>query len=148
LKTRMLGAALGIAVLSGLLVASPAQARDGAASASVPPYRDNGGGSVRATVDFTSRTRVVVRNFTVRDICPGDNTPVRARFIWVRTDRTDGTSAWRSDTNGCGTHGTNFGNLTHTDRKPISKVYLHVQVGGHSFAFSAHQYNQYVHPDA
>ncbi|MCG5213431.1 Tim44 domain-containing protein [Streptosporangium soli] len=144
MKTRILGAVMGIAVLSGLLVASPAQARDGVASASVPPYRDLGGGSVRATVDFTSRTRVVVRNFTVRDICPGDNAPVRARFVWVYTDSTDGSSAWRSDTNGCGSHGTNFGNLTRTDRKHIRLVYLHLQVGTQSFAFSAHQYNQYV----
>jgi hypothetical protein len=143
LKTRILGAALGIAVLSGLLVPIPAQARDGAASASVPPYRDLGGGSVRATIDFTSRKRVVVRNFTVRDLCPGDNAPVSARFTWVHTDSTTGSSAWRSDTNGCGDHGTNFGNLTRTGTKSIRKVYLHVRTGGGSFDFSADQYNQY-----
>jgi hypothetical protein len=143
LKTRILGAALAVAALSGLLVPSPAQARDGAASASVPPYRDLGGGSVRATIDFTSRKRVVVRNFTVRDICPGDNTPVKARFTWVHTDSTTGSSAWRSDTNGCGDHGTNFGNLTRTGTKSIRKVYLHVRAREGSFAFSADQYNQY-----
>ncbi|MEV4175123.1 hypothetical protein [Nonomuraea sp. NPDC049709] len=144
MKTRILGAALGIAVLSGLLVASPAQARDGVASASVPPYRDLGGGSVRATVDFVSRKKVVVRNFTVRDICPGDNAPVKARFVWVHTDSTTGSSAWRKDTNGCGSHGTNFGNITRTGTKPIRKVYLHLEVGTRAFALSAVQDNQYT----
>ncbi|MEV5496140.1 hypothetical protein AB0M50_12170 [Nonomuraea fuscirosea] len=152
MKTRMLGAALGIAVLSGLLVASPAQAKDGVSSARVDPFRGHGGGSVRATVDFVSRTKVRFRNFTVRDICPGDNLPVRARVHWKHTDGTNGRSAWKSDTNGCGDDGTNFGTITRTGSKSISRVYLEVSVldpGGISqrvYKLSTSRYNQYVHP--
>ncbi|MFB4285254.1 MULTISPECIES: hypothetical protein [unclassified Nonomuraea] len=149
MKTRMLGAALGIAALSGLLVASPAQARDDVASAHVNPYRDHGGGSVRAAVDFTSRTRVVFRNFTVRDICPGDNAPVKAQIVWVHMDGTKGRSAWRSDTNGCGAHGTNFGTITHTGSKHIRKVYLSLRVyarsgGIRAVALSDDEDNEYT----
>lgn len=36
-----------------------------------PPHGNNGGGSVRGTVDFVKPKKVVVRGFTVRDICPG-----------------------------------------------------------------------------
>jgi hypothetical protein len=150
LKTRILGAVLGIAALSGLLVASPAQARDGVSTARVPPVRDGGGGSVRATVDFVSRTKVVFRNFTVRDLCPGDNLPVRARFGWKHTDGTNGHSAWRSDTNGCGDDGTNFGNLARIGSKSISRVYLQVSIltktGQRIYDLSTPRYNQYVHP--
>ncbi|MGP4096641.1 hypothetical protein [Nonomuraea sp. KM90] len=149
MKTRILGAALGIAALSGLLVASPAQAADGVSSARVDPFesaegRDYGGGSVRATVDFVSRTKVVFRNFTVRDLCPGDNLPIEGRVWWEHTDGTYGYGAWKSDTNGCGDDGTNFGNITRTGTKSISRVY--VQVCSTYCDHSAARYNQYVHP--
>ncbi|MCG5219967.1 hypothetical protein [Streptosporangium sp. KLBMP 9127] len=149
MKTRILGAVMGIAALSGLLVASPAQARDGVSSAHVKPFtsgagRDYGGGSVRATVDFVSRTKVAFRNFTVRDICPGDNLPIKARVYWYHTDGTDGYSAWRSDTNGCGDDGTNFGNFTRRGSKSISTVF--VQVCSTYCDHSQARYNQYVRP--
>lgn len=128
MKTRILGAALGIAALSGLLVPSPAQAKDGVSTARVNPAGAHGGGSVRATVDFVNRKKVVFRNFTVRDICPGDNLPVRARIWWKHTDGTTGYSAWKWDRNGCSDKGTNFGNVTRSGSKSISKVYLQVAV--------------------
>ncbi|MEV5895662.1 hypothetical protein [Nonomuraea fuscirosea] len=149
MKTRILGAALGIAALSGLLVASPAQAFDGAASARVKPSGRDGGGSVRASVHFVNPKKVVFRNFTVRDICPGDNLPVRARVAWKHTDGTNGHGVWKWDRNGCGDHGTNFGNITRTGSKSISRVYLEVQVKTRSgqwvYSISARRYNQYTH---
>ncbi|GAA1663989.1 hypothetical protein GCM10009733_072190 [Nonomuraea maheshkhaliensis] len=45
MKTRILGAVPGIAALSGLLVPSPAPAKDGVSSARVDPARGHGGGS-------------------------------------------------------------------------------------------------------
>ncbi|TMR87906.1 hypothetical protein [Nonomuraea basaltis] len=149
MKTRILAAVMATAALSGLLVASPAQARDGVSSARVDPFesaagRDYGGGSVRATVDSVSRTKVVFRNFTVRDICPGDNLPIKGRVWWEHTDGTHGYGAWRSDTNGCGDDGTNFGNITRTGTKSISSVY--VQVCSTYCDHSAARYNQYVRP--
>jgi hypothetical protein len=153
LKTRILGAALGIAVLSGLLVASPAQARDGVSSARVGrlvgPDQDYSGGSVRATVDFVSRTRVVFRNFTVRDLCPGDNHPTKGRVWWKHTDGTYGYGAWKWDRNGCGDDGTNFGNLLRTGTKSISRVYVQVCSGPEDWCdHSAARFNQYVRPGA
>ncbi|MFI7452388.1 hypothetical protein ACIBQX_33175 [Nonomuraea sp. NPDC049714] len=147
MKTRILGAALGIAVLSGLLVASPAQATDGVSSARVD--YGSGAGSVRATVDFVSRTKVVFRDFTVRDICPGDNLPVKARFMWTHTDGTGGTAAWKADTNGCGGDGTNFGDFIRTGSKSISRINLEVCVynrsnGELSCAYSGPRDNQYT----
>ncbi|MEV5895784.1 hypothetical protein [Nonomuraea fuscirosea] len=144
MKTRILGAVMGIAALSGLLVASPAQARDGVSSVRIDPSGGYGGGYVRTTVDFTSRTRVVFRNFTVRDICPGDNVPVRARLHWIHTDRTDGRSAWMSDTNGCGDDGTNFGTSIRTGTKSISKIRL--ELCSTYCDVSAYRFNQYAHP--
>jgi hypothetical protein len=144
LKTRILGAALAIAALSGLLVASPAQARDGVSSVRIDPSGGYGGGSVRATVDFRNRTKVTFRNFTVRDICPGDNVPVRARLHWIHTDRTDGAGAWKWDRNGCGDDGTNFGTFTRTGTKSISKIRL--EVCATYCDVSAYRFNQYVHP--
>jgi hypothetical protein len=149
LKTRILGTVLATAALSGLLVASPAQARDGVSSARVNPFesasgRDYSGGTARATVDFTSRTRVVFRNFTVRDLCPGDNLPIKGRVFWTHTDGTRGNGSWKSDTNGCGDDGTNFGTITRTGTKAISSVY--VQVCSTYCEHSAARYNQYVHP--
>ncbi|MET8006559.1 hypothetical protein [Nonomuraea glycinis] len=149
MKTRILGAVLGIAVLSGLLVASPAQARDGVSSARVNPFgsaegRRYSGGTARATVDFRNRTKVIFRNFTVRDLCPGDNFPIKGRVIWTHTDGTTGSGAWKWDRNGCGDDGTNFGNLTRTGTKAISSIY--VQVCSTYCEHSAARYNQYVHP--
>jgi hypothetical protein len=151
LKTRILGAALGIAALSGLLVASPAQARDGVSSARVVHPHSPGAAYGRAAVDFVSRTKVVFRNFTVRDICPGDNRPVRARLAWRHTDGTTGRGAWKKDTNGCGDDGTNFGNFNRTGSKSISKVFLEVclyRASGQILVCgnSPDRYNQYVHP--
>jgi hypothetical protein len=150
LKTRILGAALAIAALSGLLVASPAQARDGVSSARVENPDRAGAGYVRTTVDFTSRTRVVFRNFTVRDICPADNHGVWAQVQWTHTDGTTGRGAWKKDTS-CGSHGTNFGNILRTGTKSISKVLVTVCItkrsGSHlACAYSLSRYNQYVHP--
>ncbi|MEV5890002.1 hypothetical protein [Nonomuraea fuscirosea] len=129
MKTRMLAAALGIAALSGLLVPSPAQAADEVAYAYLPPIREDiGGGSVRATIGFASQKKIVVRNFTVRDICPGDNAPVKAQVVWVHRDGTRGSSRWRTDSNGCGTHGTNFGTIARTSHKRIKYAYLSLRV--------------------
>ncbi|MCG5218063.1 hypothetical protein [Streptosporangium sp. KLBMP 9127] len=144
---------MGIAVLSGgLLVPSPAQARDGVSSAlvRVDTGIDGGGALVRTTVDFVNRKKVIFRNFTVRDLCPGDNRPVQARAWWNYADGTTGASAVRKDTNGCGDDGTNFGNITYTGSKAISSVYLEVWLytgsGYKRRDFSLYRYNQYVHP--
>jgi hypothetical protein len=120
LKTRILGAAVSIVALSGLLTAGPAQADDGVASARV----ESGGhaGAVHTTVDFTSATRVVFKDFTVRDICPGDNLPVRARAVYIFTDGSTGFSNWRVDSNGCGNDGTNFGDLVRSGTKSVARV--------------------------
>ncbi|MEU8356348.1 hypothetical protein AB0C27_10095 [Nonomuraea sp. NPDC048882] len=148
MKTRMLAAALAIAALSGLLVASPAQAADGVSSIRIDPSRGDGGASVRTTVDFVSRTKVVFRNTTVRDLCPGDNMPVRARIIWRYTDGTNGYGAWKSDTNGCGDDGTNFGTSIRTGRKSIQRIFLEVSFvtrsGQRLNAYSQSRYNQYT----
>jgi hypothetical protein len=152
LKTRILGAALGIAVLSGLLVASPAQARDGVSTARVRVSDGipGGGALVKTTVDFVSRKKVIFRNFTVRDLCPGDNRPVQARAWWHYTDGTTGKSAVRTDANGCGDDGTNFGNITPPSTKGISSVYLEVWLytgsGTKRRNVGLYRYNQYVHP--
>ncbi|MEJ1105683.1 MULTISPECIES: hypothetical protein [unclassified Kribbella] len=123
MKTRILGAAVGIAAVGGLLTAVPAQA-EGLTSARVE-WR-TGAGSVRTTVDFTSRTRVVFRDFTVRDICPGDNLPVRAEVTWVHTDGSSGVGNRKADTNGCGPNGTNFGDFIRTGTKPLKYVFVKV----------------------
>ncbi|MFB4282326.1 hypothetical protein ACBJ59_44020 [Nonomuraea sp. MTCD27] len=152
MKTRMLGAALAIAALSGLLVASPAQARDGVSSARVRVDTGipGGGALVTTTVDFVNRRKVIFRNFTVRDLCPGDNRPVQARAWWHYTDGTTGKSAVRTDSNGCGDDGTNFGNITPPSTKGISSVYLEVWLytgsGTKRRNISLSRYNQYVHP--
>ncbi|GAA1637549.1 hypothetical protein GCM10009733_038300 [Nonomuraea maheshkhaliensis] len=149
MKTRTLGAALAIAMLSGLLVASPAQARDGVTSGRT--QRPSGGnGYARATVDFVSRTKVVFRNFTVRDLCPGDNLPVKARIVWKYTTGSWHTGAWRKDTNGCADKGTNFGNVTLSRSRAISAVTLELCVYNKNSDFhcvnTTTRYNQYVHP--
>ncbi|MEV4179509.1 hypothetical protein, partial [Nonomuraea sp. NPDC049709] len=151
LKTRMLGAALGIAVLSGLLVASPAQARDGVSSGRT--NRPSGGdGYAQVTVDFVSRTKVVFRNFTVRDLCPGDNLPVKARIVYKYTTgtRTWRTLPWKKDTNGCADRGSNFGNVTLSRSRSISAVTLELCVYNKKSDFhcvnTTTRHNQYVHP--
>ncbi|WP_328995556.1 hypothetical protein OG394_13080 [Kribbella sp. NBC_01245] len=51
-----------------------------------------------------------MRNLTVRDICPGDGRPVRAVLVVLDTDGKRTTiPPYYSDTNGCGSDGTNFG---------------------------------------
>lgn len=130
MKKRNVGAVTGLAViLGGSLVAAPAQATDGEIGAHVYyPYGEVSGGRATATLDFTSRTTVAYRNFTVRDLCPGDGRPVRARVSWLNTDGTRGTGTWRADTNGCGPDGTNFGTLTLSSAKPVSRASLTVCV--------------------
>ncbi len=123
MKTRMLGAALAIAALSGLLVPSPAQAKDGVVDVRVSPSRGKGGGSARAHVDFVNKKKIVLRNFRVRDICPNDSYWVRAQIVWVNVDGSKGYGdrIWRD--NGCG-HSYNYGTFTHTSTKPIRYVRL------------------------
>lgn len=145
MKTRVLGATVAIAALSGLLVPSPAQARDGVSTPR--PLKRSGAASVRTTVDFVSRTKVIFRNFTVRDICPNDFYVVKAQIRWTHTDETEGKSACD---NGCGSHGTNFGNLVRSGSKPIAKVRLYVCIyklsgyGGQDCGWSVSRYNQFV----
>ncbi|WP_432943669.1 hypothetical protein ACQPXM_00805 [Kribbella sp. CA-253562] len=106
-------------------------------------------GSVRTTVDFTSATRVVFKDFTVRDICPGDNLPVRGRASWVLTDGTTGASSWKVDSNGCGGDGTNFGDIVYSGGKRVASVIVMVcilRTNGTTLACngSAYRDNQYT----
>ncbi|MEV0309327.1 hypothetical protein [Nonomuraea fuscirosea] len=84
----------------------------------------------------------------MRDICPGDNLPVRARVAWRHTDGANGHNAWKWDRNGCGDNGTGFGNITRTGSKSIMRVYLEVQVqwrpGQWLHKISKRRYNQYT----
>ncbi|MEU8364314.1 hypothetical protein AB0C27_50685 [Nonomuraea sp. NPDC048882] len=43
-------------------------------------------------------------------------------------DGTTGHSAWKSDSNGCGTDGTNFGTITLTSTKRMRSAYLSLRV--------------------
>ena len=128
MKTRILGAVVGItALLGGLLVASPAQALDGLDF----KFVDQGGesrGYVQADVDFRSRTTVVWQDFLVRDVCPGDGRPVRARVGWTNADGTQGVGSWKADTNGCGPDGTNFGDIWHIGSKSVARAWMTVCV--------------------
>ncbi|MGC4940408.1 hypothetical protein [Kribbella sp. DT2] len=111
MKARALGALVGVAaVLSGLLVASPAQAASGSVYARVYyPNPTGSGGEASADLNFTGRSKVTVRYLKVRDICPGDNRPVRAVVVATRTDGSRvNISPYYSDTNGCGADGTQF----------------------------------------
>lgn len=150
MKTRILGAAVGIAaVLGSLLVASPAQASDGPDWVRVYYSADLNGGEAQATVDFVSRTVVVWRDFTVQDTCPGDGLPVRARPEWTYADGTRGVGAWRADTNGCGQDGTNFGDIRISRSKAVARVAMTVCVysqseGNLRCATSQGRDNQYV----
>jgi len=112
MKARVLGALVGVAaVLSGLLVASPAQAADGPVSARVYyPGTSGSGGEASMDLDFTGRADVTLRNIKVRDICPGDGRPVRAVLVVHGTDGSHvAIPPYFSDTNGCGSDGTHFG---------------------------------------
>ena len=114
MKIRVLRTMVGLAaVLGSLLIASPAQAADGPDSARVYYPGISSGGIVSANLDFVSRTEVVYRNFTVRDVCPGDGRPVRAYIrLWDTSGVYRYSSTAKADTNGCGPDGTNFGTLT------------------------------------
>ena len=112
MKARALGTLVGVAaVLSGLLVASPAQAADGPISARVYyPGTSGSGGEASMDIDFTGRSNITMRNIKVRDICPGDGRPVRAVLVVHDTDgKSTAIPPYFSDTNGCGSDGTNFG---------------------------------------
>ncbi|WP_432947039.1 hypothetical protein ACQPXM_09860 [Kribbella sp. CA-253562] len=126
---RVLGAVVGIAVLlGGLLVATPAQAVDGLEFVYVGEQWDEPEGRAEAHIDFRSRTSVVFRDFTVRDVCPGDGLPVRARAGWTYTDGSPGVSSWKADTNGCGPNGTNFGDISHTGSRVVARAWITVCV--------------------
>ncbi|MFC0627709.1 hypothetical protein [Kribbella deserti] len=129
MKTRVLKTAVGLAaVLGGLLVASPAQATDGLVSARVYSGSSGGGGIAQAYLDFTSRTRVVHSNVTVRDVCPDDNLPVRAYIKVVLINGTTQTRYVGADTNGCGPDGINLGDFVTTGSAPIAKAGVRVCV--------------------
>jgi len=111
MKARALGALVGVAaVLSGLLVATPAQAGSGPVYARVYyPNPTGTGGETSGDLNFLSRSEVRVRYLKVRDICPGDGRPVRAIVVATRTDGSRvNISPYYSDTNGCGSDGTQF----------------------------------------
>ncbi|MFC0627708.1 hypothetical protein [Kribbella deserti] len=130
MKTRVLKAAVGAAaVLGGLMVATPAQATDGPVAAQVYyPGTSGSGGVAKASLDFTSRTRVVYNNLTVRDVCPGDNLPVRAYVEVVFTNGAIRRVNMGSDTNGCGSDGTNLGDYIATGSSSIAKAGVRVCV--------------------
>jgi hypothetical protein len=93
------------------------------------PGTSGSGGYVRADIDFTSRTRVVYRNFTVRDVCPGDGRPVQAQLSVVGTDGVRrNLGEWLEDTNGCGPDGTNFGTVTLSAGFNVARAGLRVCV--------------------
>ncbi|MFB6718506.1 hypothetical protein ACFCV3_00010 [Kribbella sp. NPDC056345] len=129
MKKRIMGAAVGLAaVLVGSLTAIPAHA-DGFDSARVYYKGDSGsGGYVSATLDFRSKTDVVVKNFTVRDVCPGDGHPVRAQVYWRYPDGGYGDmgKTWKADDNGCGSNGTNFGDFRISRSKGMPRVFVMV----------------------
>lgn len=131
MKARVLRTVVGLAaVLSGLLVASPAQALDGPDSAQVYfPGFSGSGGYVRADIDFLSPTEVLFRNFSVRDVCPEDGRPVRGRA--VATDASGlGTNfgPFVADTNGCGPTGTTPRTFKVTYPRGVAKASLQVCV--------------------
>ena len=130
MKARVLRTVVGVAaVLSGLLVASPAQAADGPVSARVYTEGSSGsGGIASADVDFFSRTGSILFDFTVRDVCPGDNLPVRAYIKLVGTGGEVGLHYVGADTNGCGSDGTNFGDIQVNGSAPVAKAGVRVCV--------------------
>ncbi|NEA34986.1 hypothetical protein [Streptomyces sp. SID13031] len=132
MKASVLRAVVGVAaVLSGLLVASPAQAADGPVSARVyyPSPSSGSGGLASANLDFVNRTTVVYRSLKVRDICPGDNRPVFAQMTVLDTNgRLWYVGPAKRDNNGCGPDGTNFGNVTLTSGFVVARAALAVCV--------------------
>lgn len=130
MKTRVLRTAVGLAaVLGGLLIASPAQASDGPVGARVYTEGSSGsGGAASADIDFFSRTGSIFWDFTVRDVCPGDNLPVRAYIKVVGPNGEVGLHYVGSDTNGCGSHGTNFGNIEVNGLSSVAKAGVKVCV--------------------
>ena len=124
MKTRVLSAAVGFAaVLGSLLMASPAQASDGPVETQVYTSGSSGsGGIARASLNFTSRTRIVYNNLIVRDVCPGDNLPVRAYVKVVFTNGTSASHYMGADTNGCGSDGTNLGDFEVTGSLSVAKA--------------------------
>lgn len=116
--------------MSGLLVASPAQATDGPDSVRVYyPGTSGSGGYASADIDFLSRTEALYRNFTVRDVCPGDGRPVRAQMSVVDANGIRrNLGPLKADTNGCGPNGTNFGTIRISDVRGVSRAGLRVCV--------------------
>lgn len=132
MKASILRAAVGVvAVLAGLLVASPAQAADGADSVRVryPSWTSVSGGLATADLDFVNQKKVVFRNFKVRDICPGDGRPVRAYMtLWEPNGVRRTWASPKADTNGCGADGTNFGTVTLETSLTVARAGLTVCV--------------------
>lgn len=150
MNVRTLGATLGIAALSAFCWTAPAQATDGLDSVRVYYPADAGnGGDVRARIDFVSRTEVIFRDFAVRDVCPGDGLPVRARVEWFYSDGTLGAGAWRAVTSGCSRESTSFGDIRVSRTRAVTKVRVTVCVyttsaGNRACANSTGRDNQYV----
>ncbi|GAB3945403.1 hypothetical protein GCM10029976_071100 [Kribbella albertanoniae] len=132
MKASILRAAVGVvAVLGGLLVASPAQAADGPDSVRVryPSWTSISGGEASATLDFVGEKTVVFRNFKVRDICPGDGRPVRAYMtLWEENAVRRTWDSPKADINGCGGDGTNFGTVTLRTSLTVARAGLTVCV--------------------
>jgi len=131
MKVRILAAVVGIAaVLTGSLAASPALATDGPDSVRVYyPGFSGSGGQASATIDFISRTEVIYRNFTVRDLCPEDGRPVRAQAVTVDANGFGrNLGPMKAVVNGCGPNGTNFGTIRVIDANGVAKAHLRVCV--------------------
>ncbi|TDD60361.1 hypothetical protein E1263_11310 [Kribbella antibiotica] len=124
MKASVLRAVVGVAaVLSVSLVAGPAQATDGPVSARVYTEGSSGSGGIgSASLTFRSSTVVDYTNLKVRDVCPGDNLPVRVYTKMVYTDGTFETDYVGADTNGCGSDGTNLGGFRATSSKRVAKA--------------------------
>ncbi|MFC0625951.1 hypothetical protein ACFFGN_17870 [Kribbella deserti] len=131
MKTRVLRTVVGLAaVLGSSLVASPAQADDGPVSVRVYTQGSSGsGGIAKTSVNFLSQTDIHYSNLTVRDVCPGDNLPVRVYVKVVFRDGTSENDLAGSDTNGCGSDGTNLGDFrTDSPFAQVAKAGLRVCV--------------------
>lgn len=149
MKTRVLRTMVGLAaVLGSLLIASPAQATDGPVTARVYTEGISGsGGIARAYVDFIDRNDIIFRNFTVRDVCPDDNLPVRAYATLMAIDGTVRHYFVGSDTNGCGSDDTNFGTFRRSVAFTVAKAGVTICVytaTGYQRCSSTLLDNQYV----
>ncbi|MFI2663069.1 hypothetical protein [Micromonospora carbonacea] len=97
----------GVGVASAaLLVASPmpAMAEDGPVYARVWTYPSGGsgeGGETRADLNFTSARSVTYNNWTINDICPGDNYRVIARARAQLRDGSWANGTWHEDDGTC-----------------------------------------------